>query len=51
MDYKIVVVGSSLVGKSSIVNVFIRNTFITESAYMPTIVDSYRKEVNIFGDT
>ena len=49
MDYKVVVVGSSYVGKSCIVNMFTRNTFLTDS-YTPTIVDSYRKVVNIDGE-
>lgn len=40
-----VVVGDSYVGKSCIVNIFMRNTFISDSAYIPTIVDYYRKNI------
>ena len=45
MDYKVVVVGESGVGKSCIVKVVVRDTFISDSAYTPTIVDYYRKNV------
>ena len=43
MDYKVVVVGGSEVGKSSII------TF--DSAYIPTIVDYYRKNVMFGGES
>jgi small GTP-binding protein len=51
MDYKLVVLGSSMVGKSSIVNVFVRNTFLTDSVYMPTMVDYYRKYVTLHDES
>lgn len=50
MDYKVVVVGESMVGKSCIVNAFIRNTFLEDSVYIPTIVDFYRKQVECSGE-
>ena len=45
------VLGSSMVGKSSIVNVFVRNTFLTDSLYMPTMVDYYRRCVNFHDES
>ncbi|EGC36963.1 hypothetical protein DICPUDRAFT_168760 [Dictyostelium purpureum] len=45
--YKIVVMGSGGVGKSSIIIQFIQNHFVEE--YDPTIEDSYRKQVTISG--
>ena len=50
MDYKVVVVGDSLVGKSCIINAFVRKTFISDSAYMPTIIDYYRRNVMYEGE-
>lgn len=50
MDYKVVVVGSSQVGKSCLCNVLVRNTFLTQSVYVPTMVDFYRKIVHIEGE-
>lgn len=38
-------------GKSSIVNVFIRNAFISDSAYMPTIIDSFRTQIMVEGES
>lgn len=39
-----------MVGKSCIVSVFVRSTFITDSAYMPTMIDSYRRNVTYDGE-
>ena len=45
MEYKIVVLGSPLVGKSALINRFTRDHF--ESDYIPTLEDSYRKTVYV----
>lgn len=46
-DYKVVVLGSGGVGKSSITTQFVMGLFITQ--YDPTIEDSYRKQVVVKG--
>ncbi|XP_041351895.1 circularly permutated Ras protein 1-like [Gigantopelta aegis] len=46
-DYKIVMLGSGGVGKSSITVMFVQNIFVDN--YDPTIEDSFRKMVNIKG--
>lgn len=51
MDYKVVVVGDSQVGKSSMVNMFVRSVFLSDSDYVPTMLDSYRKNVNVDGQS
>lgn len=45
MEYNIVVVGGSLVGKSCLVNRFMSGIFLMD--YVPTLVDSYRKQATI----
>ncbi|KAL4238999.1 hypothetical protein ACF0H5_003703 [Mactra antiquata] len=47
LDYKVVVLGSGGVGKSSITVRYVSNTFVED--YDPTIEDSYRKHVKISG--
>ena len=46
-EYKLVVVGAGGVGKSALTIQLIQNHFVDE--YDPTIEDSYRKQVQIFG--
>ena len=46
-EYKLVIVGSGGVGKSSICTQFVMNQFIDQ--YDPTIEDSYRKQVVVKG--
>ena len=46
-DYKIVVLGSGAVGKSSITVRFVQGIFLVK--YDPTIEDSYRKQMEIDG--
>jgi len=48
-EYKLVIVGGGGVGKSALTIQLIQNHFIDE--YDPTIEDSYRKQVNVDGDT
>jgi small GTP-binding protein len=48
IEYKIVVVGSILVGKSSLVSMYTRSHF--ESDYIPTIEDTYRKNISVDGE-
>ncbi|EUB58966.1 GTPase HRas [Echinococcus granulosus] len=48
-EYKLVVVGAGGVGKSALTIQLIQNHFVDE--YDPTIEDSYRKQVNIDGET
>ncbi|XP_074655604.1 circularly permutated Ras protein 1-like isoform X2 [Tubulanus polymorphus] len=47
VDYKLVILGSGAVGKSSIVQQYILGTFVEN--YDPTIEDAYRKKVKITG--
>ncbi|KAL4239000.1 hypothetical protein ACF0H5_003704 [Mactra antiquata] len=47
LNYKVVVLGSGGVGKSSITVRYVSNTFVED--YDPTIEDSYRKHVKISG--
>lgn len=47
MEYNVAVVGANIVGKSSLVNMFVRNIYLSEEEYIPTIVDNYRKQVVI----
>ena len=46
-EYKLVILGSGGVGKSSICTQFVMNQFIDQ--YDPTIEDSYRKQVVVKG--
>ncbi|EDS89005.1 ras-like protein 3 precursor, putative [Entamoeba histolytica HM-1:IMSS] len=46
-DYKIVVLGSGAVGKSSITVRFVQGIFLVK--YDPTIEDSYRKQLDLDG--
>ena len=46
-EYKLVVVGAGGVGKSALTIQLIQNHFVDE--YDPTIEDSYRKQVQIYG--
>ena len=46
-EYKLVVVGAGGVGKSALTIQLIQNHFVDE--YDPTIEDSYRKQVQLFG--
>ena len=46
-EYKLVVVGAGGVGKSALTIQLIQNHFVDE--YDPTIEDSYRKQVKIYG--
>lgn len=48
--YKLILVGASQVGKSSLVNMFVRNVFLNECDYVPTLEDSYRKIVSVEGE-
>ncbi|XP_019568080.2 GTPase HRas [Rhinolophus sinicus] len=48
-EYKLVVVGTGNVGKSALTIQFFQNHFVEE--YDPTILDSYRKQVVIDGET
>jgi GTPase KRas len=48
-EYKLVIVGSGGVGKSSLTVQMIQNRFVEE--YDPTIEESYRKQVTIDGET
>ncbi|KAM7537961.1 hypothetical protein Aperf_G00000077769 [Anoplocephala perfoliata] len=48
-EYKLVVVGAGGVGKSALTIQLTQNLFVHE--YDPTIEDSYRKQVNIDGET
>lgn len=48
-DYKIAIIGSTGVGKSSLCLQFARNKF--PENYEPTIEDYYRKQVNFEGET
>ena len=50
MEYKLILVGASLVGKSSLVNMFVRNVFLNECDYVPTLEDSYRMIVSVEGE-
>ena len=47
-EYKIVVLGSGAVGKSSITVRFVQGIFLTK--YDPTIEDSYRKQLELEGN-
>lgn len=46
-EYKIIVLGNSGVGKSSLTFQFIQGIFVER--YNPTVEDSYEKQVNIDG--
>ena len=48
-DYKIVVLGSGGVGKSALTVQFVQNIFVEK--YDPTIEDSYRKQIELDGQT
>ncbi|KAM7538254.1 hypothetical protein Aperf_G00000077780 [Anoplocephala perfoliata] len=48
-EYKLVVVGDGAVGKSALTIQLTQNLFVKD--YDPTIEDSYRKQVNIDGET
>lgn len=39
IDYKVIVMGDTYAGNSDIVSVFVRNTYISDKAYMPALVD------------
>ena len=45
------VVGSSQVGKSSIVNQFVNNVYVKDYDYTPTIEETYRKTIIVDGET
>ncbi|KAK3751627.1 hypothetical protein RRG08_012688 [Elysia crispata] len=49
LDYKIVMLGSGAVGKSSVTLRFVNNTFVDD--YDPTIEDSFRKMIKVKGIT
>lgn len=46
MEYKIVVTGGPMVGKTCLINRFVRGVYC-ESEYVPTLEDSYRKVVTV----
>lgn len=47
MELNIFVVGTSLVGKTSLVSVFVLDTFFSEREYVPTLIDFYRKQLTV----
>lgn len=47
-EYKVVIVGSSAVGKSSLCQMFSRNKF--PEIYEPTVEDYFRKQVTLEGE-
>ena len=49
MEYRIVLVGACFVGKTSVVNRFVRGHY--EVDYIPTLEDNYRKSICVEGES
>lgn len=50
MEYNIVVIGANLVGKTCLINRFVRGTCVLDN-YVPTLEDSYRKTICFDGES
>ena len=53
MECSVVVLGLNLVGKTSLITAFMRDTlsFCDEKDYIPTLIDSYRRHVCVDRDS
>lgn len=50
MEFTIVVVGASCVGKTSLIHNYVQHIFVQDQ-YEPTIEDSYRKQTVVDGES